>query len=468
MRLWTAAALGAFFLFFYRLDGLGLIGPDEPRYAAVARAMADSGDWVTPRLWGEPWFEKPALLYWMTAAAFRLGLGPELGPRLPVACLSVAFLGFFYWRLRTEFGAPAAAYAAAVLATSAGWVGYSHAAVFDIPLAATFGAAMLLLMTGRAGIACGALLGASMLAKGLAGPALAGLTLAVCGRQALREALRPAAAAGFAAAAGPWYLWCALRNGRPFLEEFFWKHHVQRFAAGALEHNQPVWFFLPVLAAGLLPWTPLYGAVRVSADRRCRFLLTWAAVTLVFFSLSRDKLPGYILPALPPLAALAGVTLAGRDKPLGGWLAACGALLGLAPVAVAVLPEALNTGLGRALGQIRPPVSALAGGGALALGVWLAERRGRRTLAVALLCAASAAGYVWIKDAAFDAIDRRAGARRLWVEAEPHRSEVCLGSLRRSLAYGLQYYAGGPLPECTAQPRRYRVEESGVVLWLER
>ncbi len=125
---------------------MGMYGPDEPRYADIGRAMAQSGDWVTPRLWGQPWFEKPALLYWMTATAFRLGLGPDLAPRLPVAVLSLLFLGFFWWRLSVEWDRRAASYATAMLATSAGWLMYSHVAVTDLPLAVFFSAAVLLSM----------------------------------------------------------------------------------------------------------------------------------------------------------------------------------------------------------------------------------------------------------------------------------------------------------------------------------
>src|SRR5437762_4271382 len=94
---YATVAFLLFWLYFFRLTGTGLLGPDEPRYAAIGREMARSGDWVTPRLWGQPWFEKPALLYWMTGAAFRLGLGDELAPRLPSAMIGALFLGFFYW-----------------------------------------------------------------------------------------------------------------------------------------------------------------------------------------------------------------------------------------------------------------------------------------------------------------------------------------------------------------------------------
>src|SRR5450432_454072 len=143
----VAACILAFFLYFFRLTGTGLVSTDEPRYAAIGREMARSGDWITPRLWGSPWFEKPALLYWMTGAGFRLGLNEDLAPRLPVALLSVAFLAFFYAWLRREFGARPALFSTAILGTSAGWLAYSYVAVTDLPMSVFFAAAMLLGMT---------------------------------------------------------------------------------------------------------------------------------------------------------------------------------------------------------------------------------------------------------------------------------------------------------------------------------
>lgn len=170
---------------------MGMVGPDEPRYAAVAREMALSGDWITPRLWGQPWFEKPPLLYWMTAAGFQCGLGPELAARLPVAMLSVWFLLFYFFRLRREFGERAAWFASAILATSGGWLAYSHVAVTEIPLATTFSASMLLALPwvrsgGRRGLVFGGLLlGLAVLAKGLV-PLVLALPLFWVGRSTLR------------------------------------------------------------------------------------------------------------------------------------------------------------------------------------------------------------------------------------------------------------------------------------------
>src|SRR5579862_2966122 len=107
------------------LGSVGFLGPDEPRYASIGREMAHSGDLVTPRLDGQPWFEKPPLLYWMVAAGHWAHLPDEWAARLPVALSSIAFLLFFYWIVRREFSSATALAATAILSTSAGWLAYS-------------------------------------------------------------------------------------------------------------------------------------------------------------------------------------------------------------------------------------------------------------------------------------------------------------------------------------------------------
>src|SRR6185437_11309216 len=121
-------------LYFYGITNVGMLSTDEPRYAAVGREMAQTGDWITPRLWGKPWFEKPPLLYWMTATATLAGFSPDAAPRVPVALTAVVFLAFFYFRLRALFDERAALFAAAMLATSAGWLAYGFVAVTDLPM----------------------------------------------------------------------------------------------------------------------------------------------------------------------------------------------------------------------------------------------------------------------------------------------------------------------------------------------
>jgi 4-amino-4-deoxy-L-arabinose transferase-like glycosyltransferase len=446
-----------YLLFFFNLSGVGMLGPDEPRYAAIGREMARSGDWITPRLWGEPWFEKPPLLYWMTGAAFRAGLGDDLAPRLPVALLSVAFL-FLYWRvLDREFGRRAAFFAAGMLATSAAWLAFSHVGVTDLPLAATFSAAMLLAMRRRWTVAA-ALLGAAVLAKGLV-PLVLALPLLWVGRKRWKDFLRPAPVLAFLAVAVPWYALAAARHGTVFLEDFFLKHHLERFATDALKHEQPFWFYVPVLAAGLFPWTPaivLLFQRKLYSDARLRFLLLWLAFGFVFFSAATNKLPGYLLPLIPAACALAGIAL-DRAGPAKWVVAASAALLALVPVIAAVLPVALLRGLSRA-DMPDVPWLVLAPVAVIAMGAWVWERAGRRAAAFGLIACGMVGAVVWLEVTTYPVLDRTVSARGVWREIQSRSGDVCVGDVNRGWRYNLNYYSGSPLPACREQARPIRIE----------
>ncbi len=461
-RAWWLAIPLLCVLYFTGLTGAGMLGPDEPRYASIGRGMARSGDWVTPRLYGQPWFEKPALLYWMTGAAFKLGLGDDLAPRLPVALVSVAFLVFFQRILSRAFGARAAWTATLVLGTSAAWVGYSFVGATDLPMAAAFSAAMLLsldwIATGdrRRLPAAAALLGVAALAKGLA-PLVLALPLVWCGRRRWRDLARLPVAGAFVIVAAPWYLLCYWRNGWIFPRTFFWQQHFERFTTASLAHAQPFWFYLPVLAAALMPWTPLLALTArraLYAGARPRFLLLWAVFVLVFFSLSRNKLPGYLLPLAPAAAALMGIALAEATR--ARWaLPAAAVCLTAIPAALPVLPRALAAGLSRA------PLPAFQWTwllpAALALGVGWLEHRGRRTAALAVMAVAAAAGVAAVKLVGLPAIDRAVSARPLWRDIDGRQDRVCVARMHRSWRYGLNYYSVTPLPDCSQSPRPLEV-----------
>lgn len=426
-----------FFLYFFGLTRTGLIGPDEPRYAAIGRAMAMSGDWVTPRLWGAPWFEKPALLYWMTAAGFKLGLGRELAPRLPVALASVAFLIYFFVVLRREFGERAAWYATAILGTSAGWLAYSHIAITDLPMSAAFAAAMFTILseraTARAFVLAGVLLGLAVLAKGLVPVALFIPALWFL-RRRWRELAVLFAAAGVVAL--PWYALVSMHNPA-FLGDFIWKHHFGRFLNTALQHGQPFWFYVPVLLAGLFPWTPLVGLTangRLFQDVRLRFVLAWLVWGFVFFSASRNKLPGYLLPLLPALGALMGIGLE-RSAHAKYWLAACGALFCLEPPLLELLPQALANGLSHTLFHI--------GAASIVAGVALAAMCavGRPDRAVAGLALFATVTVVWVVWRVYPEMDRELSGRQ-------QAAITCLPQTNRSQRYSLEYYAGKSLRDC--------------------
>ena len=441
-----------FFLYFFGLTRTGLVGPDEPRYAAIGRAMAASGDWITPRLWGAPWFEKPALLYWMTAAGFKAGLGVDLAPRLPVAIASIAFLIYFFVVLRREFGQRAAFYSAIILATSAGWLAYSHIAITDLPLSAAFAAAMFTLALSdargsvTAALAAGVLLGLAVLAKGLVP-----LALFLPALWFLRHRIRDLAIvfAMAAAVALPWYALVASRNPT-FIDEFIWKHHFGRFLNSALQHQQPLWFYVPVLLAGLFPWTPLLALLfnaRFFQDLRARFLLAWFAWGLVFFSVSRNKLPGYLLPLLPAVAALLGMAAAeAREKSpkLMVLLAASATLLCLVPPLQDALPQVLLVGVSHTPLHIITLwiVPALL----IGLGCAWWERAGQRDIAVAGVAALTVISVITIVWRVYPQLDRQVSGRAFW---RTHgKSITCLPKTNRSERYGIDYYTDRDLPDC--------------------
>jgi 4-amino-4-deoxy-L-arabinose transferase-like glycosyltransferase len=461
--MWLKAAAGAVVaagcvVYLNGLSGMGVVGPDEPRYAAIGEAMAQSGDWITPVLWGKPWFEKPPLLYWMTGAGDLAGLGPELAPRLPVALLSLLFLIFLWWRLRAEWGSRVAVCATVLCGTTAGWLAYSHVAVTDLPMSVFFTMAVLLALPwvdGREpkGLwAAAACLGLAAMAKALVPLALFLPVLAAGamshGWRRLGDWLRPAPVAAFAVVALPWYILCAARNGSEFTRVLFVEQQFARFRSAGLQHVQPWWFYLPVLLLLLFPWFPLLGVVpggigHLWKDARVKALAGTAVFGMVLFSAAVNKLPGYLLPLTPAVCILMGLAVAeARGAP--GWRAAVVATataIGLFPAMGAVVPAALAGGL--RLSAIPWSVVAwgVAAGGVA--GAVMAARFERSSFAA--LAVAAAAGYLWFEAAAVPALDRAASARTVWRATRP---QCAAPRASRNLLYGLNYYAGKQLPDC--------------------
>jgi 4-amino-4-deoxy-L-arabinose transferase-like glycosyltransferase len=431
-------------LYLTGLNRMGLLSTDEPRYAAVGQAMAESGDWITPRLWGQPWFEKPALLYWMTATGFKLGLGPDLAPRLPVALISVAFLILFRLRLIRVFDEPAANYATAILATTAGWLGYSHVAVPDAPLAIFFTMAVLFSLRPNGAaepnrVAAAILLGLAVLAKSVP-PLMLFLPVLFLDRVNWRRWFVSWPIVAFIAVALPWHLIAIIRNGWNFAYVLFIEQQFGRFFNNSRLHGQPWWFYGPVFLLLLFPWFPLLGLAcrHVNDDKRSRTLAAVVAVGLIFFSASINKLTGYVLPLVPATCVLMGVALT-RAARKERWLIASIALLGTLPLAASILPEAMVHGLRTT--RI-PWASGLPSLAAAAAGVGTMYWLRSRAFQVAILLAA--AGFIWAEIDLFPSLDRTASARTLWSANHPD----CAPLLARNMLYGLYYYAGKRLPDC--------------------
>src|SRR4051812_36278428 len=227
--------------------------------------MAQTGDFITPKLWGTPWFEKPPLLYWMTAFGTALGLSPDLCGRLPVALLSLSSLALWFELLRREFNWRVAGLSIALLATSAWWLAFSGLCVTDLPLAVFFSFSVLLTLPLLRTVpdtrhvllrfgAIGVCFGLSILAKGLVP-----IALAVPFVWFLRRYWRNwwVCFVTGAAIALPWYVEVYLRNGFPFIQDFFIKHHLERVYSASLSHVQPPYYYLFVFLGAIFPWTAL-------------------------------------------------------------------------------------------------------------------------------------------------------------------------------------------------------------------
>ena len=322
-------------LWFGTLNYRHLIPSDEGRYAEIAREMLVTGDWVTPRYNGYKYFEKPPLQIWTTAAAFNLfGIG-DWQARLWTALtgfLTIVFIGFTGARIYT----PRAGWLAAIaLASSPMWVIGGHINSLDMGLSAFLVAALCSLLLAQSSQnstdnrrwmwACWAFMALATLSKGVIGLAIPGMVFAVYSITAWDWKIwkRLHIISGtilFLAITAPWFVLVAQRNPE-FLEFFFIHEHLQRFTQTAHSRTGPIYYFIPLLLIGFLPWIAQTPEALAQAwrERNREFssgwLLTcWFAVIMGFFSISQSKLPGYIIPVFPALALLVGHRL---DRNLG-------------------------------------------------------------------------------------------------------------------------------------------------------
>ncbi|HMH17944.1 MAG TPA: glycosyltransferase family 39 protein [Burkholderiales bacterium] len=324
---WIASAcLILSLIWFSGIEYRGLFMPDEGRYADIAREMLNSNDWVTPRLNGIKYLEKPPLQYWATAGAFAAFGADEWTARLWPAVtgfLGIALIAFAGFRLAR--GSPWILTALTV----AGCWGYFIGGQFltlDMGLTFFLTAALVgFLLSQRADglraergwmIFAWAAMACAVLSKGVVGiaiPAMALLSYMAVERDLspLRRLHWAPGLAAFAAIVLPWFVLVQQRNPE-FFHFFFIYEHVERYLLPDHHRPGPWWYYVPVLLVGLLPWTPSIPAAFVKAWRTPdasrfrvdRFLAIWTAVVVVFFSASSSKLPGYVLPAVPAILLL--------------------------------------------------------------------------------------------------------------------------------------------------------------------
>jgi 4-amino-4-deoxy-L-arabinose transferase-like glycosyltransferase len=348
-------------LWFGTLDYRRLAEPDEGRYAEIAREMAASSDWVTPRLDGLKYFEKPALQYWATAAAFRAFGESEGVARLWPALTGLLALVATLIAAQRLWGRTLGYVSALVLASCLWFMGGGHVLTVDMGVSGFMTltlAAFLIAQRDTATPAerrrwmwlAWAAMGLAVLSKGLIGIVLPGaiLVLYMLWQRDWKRLTQIELGVGlviFLAITLPWFVTVSLRN--PEFAQFFFVHeHFQRFTTTIAHRVEPWWYFMPLLLIGALPWTSLLpGALRMAAApapgsfQPQRLLLLWAVFIFVFFSVSDSKLPLYIVPIFPAVAPLiARYALSLPRKSLARHMlfaAAIGAAISLVGVALA-------------------------------------------------------------------------------------------------------------------------------------
>ena len=350
-------------------DQMGLVGADEPRYAQIAREMLEAhsetchelhakmvprslrlidiknslrcidGGTVTPILYGHPWLEKPALYYWRAMSSFKEFGVFDWAARLPSASGAFFLIVMIFLHMR-RFRPGGQLDAALITASSVAIIGFARGASTDMQMAAPLCIGMLgwyawyetglkfwlfdLYFFGAA----------ATLAKGPIAPFLAlCIILLFLGLRrdwtALRRTIWIPGVLLYLAMVLPWYI-AVQRENPTFVEKFFVEHNLERFATNLYEHRQPFWYYLAVMLVGLMPWTVLAIRALVAAmtasiaewkvrlNPKCylglpragdafpEFLVLWALFPVIFFTFSKSKLPGYILPSIPPLTILTG------------------------------------------------------------------------------------------------------------------------------------------------------------------
>jgi 4-amino-4-deoxy-L-arabinose transferase-like glycosyltransferase len=335
-------AISAFYLF--GLGRLPLVGPDEPRYAQVAREMFLRADLITPTLGGQTWFEKPALLYWLMMVTYKLFGISEFSARLgPAICGLLTIPGV--WLLGREMERATngdqvqgiGRWSALSLATCLGMIVFSRGASFDIVVTFTITWSLVFFAlselaispTNRKLLLAGfyVTIGLSLLAKGLIGFAIPfgviGLYYLVCRRKPSRELLLSLlwGLPIVLIVASTWYGPVIARHRWSFINEFFVQHHFARYISNKYQHPQPIYFYPAIVVLLTLPWTPFlvdsllrlrsWNWFNLDLESKLRvFAFCWMMFPILFFSFSGSKLPGYILPVLPPVSILVGERIA--------------------------------------------------------------------------------------------------------------------------------------------------------------
>ena len=330
----VVAALLCVYVYFAGLGDYGFIDPDEGRYSEIPREMIESGDFITPRLNYVKYFEKPIMHYWLTALSFMAFGQNEFAGRFTPAVLGLlGCLMTFLLALRVTKDFRAAVISGMILASSVLWYAISRLNITDMTLTFFFTGSLYFFRlwvddTERKLwlVMFYVFMALAVMSKGLIGVVIPGGIAVIYslltgqGKKILSRIFSSTAILIFFAVNAVWFVPVCMANN-DFFDFFFIREHFLRYTTTIHERWQPFWFFGPVLIGGLVPWTGLLLDVFRAIFGKCRLidkkdgvlLGLWFLMPFVFFSMSSSKLVTYILPCLPPIAVLAGASLASMD-----------------------------------------------------------------------------------------------------------------------------------------------------------
>jgi 4-amino-4-deoxy-L-arabinose transferase-like glycosyltransferase len=315
LLLFTACS---YFFFFHNLGGYSLKEPDEGRYAEIPREMVESGDFIVPHLNYVRYFEKPPLLYWLTAVSYKVFGVNEWSFRLPNALVALACVVILYFSARRWFGRRIAAISSFILMSSFGFWVMARGVTTDMLLSFLLFAALVCFYEyyrGREKCFLYLFFAALALAVLTKGPVSVVLLLGTIliflifeGRLSfIREILSVKGILLFLAIGVPWFVAVCVRE-KQFFQFFFIDQNIMRFLTSKHKRSGPIYYFIPVLLGGMFPWSLFLPRAVVNLWRHqgLRLFLIWSAVVFIFFSLSGSKLPPYIVPIYPALALVLG------------------------------------------------------------------------------------------------------------------------------------------------------------------
>lgn len=453
--------------FFLGLGRPAITDSDEAFYAEASREMLESGDWLTPRFNYEDRWQKPVLFYWVTAATYRITGPTEWAARVWSALAGVGLVMLTWSAGRTMTPrADAGWLAGAIVATCFGYFAMARAALPDLPLAFCITLCVWAAIRGaehgaRWWALAGLGAGLGFLLKGpvaLVIPAL--ILLPIAWRERSRLTVRPSGVAVavvvFAIVGLPWYGAMLVEHGPAYAQSFFVGDNFERFATDRFNNPRPLWFYLPVVLGGMLPWSAylvtlgvrptkeLLQRKRRLTDQEWR-LLIWAGLPLLFFTMSIGKQPRYILPVLPPLAILLAASLAShiasstdRTRAQTGLIAATwttAVLLGL----MAVLFVRMQTLFISAYPAATWTAIVAIGGAAVAVG-WVAARRAFAWIPACL----AVTGVVLVLGVQFGALSGRRpeAVEEMAAQVRAHRAAGERVGVHRAFVRNLVFYTG--------------------------